>query len=370
MDKTSYIRKLIDDGGYYFLSRPRRFGKSLLLSTIAAYFRGQRDLFAGLEIETRPHDWEAYPVLYLDLNNGVYNSLSDLEEVLERHLSDWEALYGIDSPSRLISLRFGEVIRKAYEVTGKGVVVLVDEYDKPLLQVLPDDPLADEFRNMLSGLYSNLKTMDYCIRFGMVTGVAKFSKISIFSDINNLRDISFLPAFAGICGITGEELRRNFREGVEELAQTMEISEEEAYRQLKTQYDGYRFAIPSPCIYNPWSLLNCLADRYFFNYWFSTGTPSYIVRRIAAGNLHLAELSGYVIDKDMLINAGVASLDPIPHLYQTGYLTLESYDSEFEQYHLNYPNEEVKAGFLKFLIPYYLLSSNDDGKSFSISKFI
>ncbi|MBD5385282.1 ATP-binding protein [bacterium] len=373
VDKTEYLYKLIKTKGYYFLSRPRRFGKSLLLSTLEGYYQGRRDLFKGLALDVLTDDWEPHPVLHLDLNNGTYKSVEGLEEVLRIHLYEWETEYGVtydrNADSISPSMRFRAVIRSAFERTGKKVAILVDEYDKPLISNINNESVADECRVLLKAFYSNLKTMDGCIEIAVLTGVARFSKVSIFSDLNNLRDISYESQFAGICGVTSDELDLYFRDGIEELAAKEGVDAGEVRRRLRDNYDGYHFSKESPDIYNPFSLMNAFAKLEIGSYWFDSGTPTFLVNLIGREQWLLSDLAPVEIDARKLESAGILSANPVPPLYQTGYLTIKDYDRTFETYTLDYPNNEVRISFLYFLIPYYVKPEKEP-EEFSIKRFV
>lgn len=373
VDKTPYVNKIIQQKGYYFLSRPRRFGKSLLISTIEAYYQGRRDLFKGLALDNLTEDWDPHPVLHLDLNNGSYSDIKGLEEILSVHFREWEKKYEVgDSGSirqQSMSIRFRNIIQQAFEKTGKKVVILIDEYDKPLLNAVGKEELEDEFRMMLKALYSNLKSMDNYIELGLLTGVARFSKVSIFSDLNNLRDISFEEQFAGICGITSDELDSYFKQGISRLAEKEGKSIDETRELLRQNYDGYHFADISPDIYNPFSLMNVFAKLRMGYYWFESGTPTYLVRLIEREQWLLRDLAPIEIEANALESAGILSENPIPSLYQTGYLTIKEFDHFFRTYTLDYPNREVRDGFISFLIPYYIKPNGQPGQ-FSIKRFV
>ncbi|MDE6027931.1 MAG: AAA family ATPase, partial [Muribaculaceae bacterium] len=279
VDKTEFIYSLIENAGYYFLSRPRRFGKSLLLSTLEAYYKGRRDLFKGLALDSLTEDWGPHPVLHIDLNYGQYDHPEDLTEILSNHLDEWEKIYG--TPDSTIKggspgVRFNRIIRQAYEKTGKTVVILVDEYDKPLLNTIHRPELAGHYRSQLKAFYANLKTMDAFIEIAVLTGVARFPKVSIFSDLNNLNDISFENRYAAICGITSSELDQYFQSSIKDLAEELEITIEETRYELQKHYDGYHFSAKSPDIYNPFSLINVFANENIGDYWFASGTPTYL----------------------------------------------------------------------------------------------
>ena len=371
VDKTAFI-PLLQTGKYYFLSRPRRFGKSLLLSTLEAFYKGRRELFKGLAIDSLTDDWTPHPVLHLDLNNGKYEGKDDLVCLLDMNLRNWEEEYEITVPSDFTdqySLRFGEVISHAFKKTGRKVVILVDEYDKPLLNTIHDPELSDIYRSQLKAFYSNLKTMDPYIELAILTGVARFSKVSIFSDLNNLNDISFDKRFAAICGITADELDAYFSEGIRNMAEEMALSPLEVRELLRKRYDGYHFSEVSPDIYNPFSLVNAFSKNAMDDYWFASGTPSYLVSLIRNGRIQPREIAPITIDREKLITAGLLNANPIPAFYQSGYLTIKGFDREFNEFILDYPNEEVKRGFLDFLLDSYF-PQIENRRGFSIPDFV
>ena len=372
VDKTAYLSRLLE-GKYFFLSRPRRFGKSLLLSTLEAYFKGKRELFKGLALDSLAEDWAPRPVLRLDLNNGRYEQSDELNILLSYNIGEWEREFELeniaDASSLPVGIRFGNLIKKIYEKTGKKVVILVDEYDKPLLNVIEHPEIVDDCRSILKSFYTNLKTMDEYIEFAMLTGVARFSKVSIFSDLNNLRDISFENEFAGICGITSDELDEYFKEGIEELAKEEIISPEDVRAELKKRYDGYHFSRKSPDIYNPFSLVNAFAKKNIGDYWFETGTPTFLVKVIRKLEIPLKDVAPVRVESRFLETAGVMNPNPVALFYQSGYLTIKSYDSRLRTYTLDYPNEEVKQGFLSCLMEAYLPQTNGP-MGFSITEFI
>ena len=354
VDKTALVYKMVNESSCYFLSRPRRFGKSLLLSTLKAYFEGKKELFDGLAIADLEKDWTEYPVIHLDLNAERYVTLEELENLLDSCLREWETFYGsTEQDNQSLSYRFRHLIRCAKEKTGKNVVVLIDEYDKPILQAIGNEDLQEQFRNTLKAFYGVLKSADADLRFTMLTGVTKFGKVSVFSDLNNLEDISMNKQFYSICGISEEELHDCFDEEIGELAQHNSMSKEETYAELRSNYDGYHFAPNTPGIYNPFSILLTLKNRSFGSYWFATGTPTYLVELLKKSNFHLEDLSNVEVDADSLDSIHRADINPVPVLFQSGYLTLKDYDEEFGVYKLDYPNEEVRQGFVKFLLPYY-----------------
>ncbi len=368
VDKTHLIYRLITGKSYWFLSRPRRFGKSLLLSTLEAYYQGRRDLFKGLALDSLTEDWTPRPVFHLDLNNREYKDETSLEAELNAALEQWESLYGDEKKDRAPEERFAHVIDRAYRTTGRKVVILVDEYDKPLLNSINRPELADIYRSQLKAFYSNLKSMDGCIEMAMLTGVARFSKVSIFSDLNNLSDISFDNKYAAICGITSDEIDRYLQTGLEGLSRTLGLNKSRVREQLRAHYDGYHFSDKSPDIYNPFSLMSAFARETLGDFWFSSGTPEYLYRLIERGEYPFSEISPSTIDRRYLESAGLLDSDPIPAFYQTGYLTIKGYDREFNEYILDYPNEEVKYGFLKFLIRSYMPAIERRG--FSIPDFV
>lgn len=313
VDKTELVYELIRNAGYYFLSRPRRFGKSLLLSTLEAYYHGRRDLFKGLAIDGLTDDWEPHPVLHLDMNNEEYKEKDSVVRFLSHKLSEWEKEFGIESNSEWsVSIRFERVIKAASKLTGMKVVILVDEYDKPLLNAIDDEQLVDSYRDTLKAFYGTLKSADQYIEMGMMTGVARFSKVSIFSDLNNLRDISFEDTFSTICGITASELENCFDDGIKALCERYSQSEEEIKAELKNRYDGYHFSERCPDIYNPYSLMNVFAANHFRSYWYEGGTPTFLKSLIDKGRWRLREISDYVIDSQTLASAGIMSGELIP----------------------------------------------------------
>ncbi len=364
VDKTSHIYRLASTGKYYFLSRPRRFGKSLLISTMDAYFSGKKNLFKGLAMEQLEKDWIQYPVLHLDLNGIAYNSDDVLDQVLNDKLSDWEAEYGIIATSTVPGLRFQNIIDAAYEFTGHKVVVLIDEYDKPIVDNLVNPELADNFKKTLQGFYSVLKAKDGQIRFGFLTGVSKIGKLSVFSSLNNLRDISMETEYSDICGISDDELHTYFDESIAELAQANKLSIDECYNKLKYKYDGYHFCEDSPGMYNPFSLLNTFISNKFRDYWFETGTPTLLVNVMKQTSFDITTLSdNVVVSVEDLSGMQDIVNRPVPLFFQTGYLTIKDYDQEFREYTLGFPNDEVKNGFLKFIYSYYVPVNPAEGNT-------
>ncbi|MBR1502259.1 MAG: ATP-binding protein [Prevotella sp.] len=353
IDKTSLIYDIVSHGSYYFLSRPRRFGKSLLLSTLEAYFLGKKELFKGLDIEHLESDWPCHPVLHLDLNTEKYDSPQALYAVLERNLSEWEKLYGNETYETTFGGRFEGIIKRAALKTGRGVVILVDEYDKPMLQAIDDDALQQEFRNTLKGFYGAVKSMDKYIRFAFFTGVTKFGKVSVFSDLNSLNDISMWERYVDICGVSEQELREQLHDDIKALAAELRITEDECYAKLKKNYDGYHFCPNSIGTYNPFSLLNTLDRKRFGDYWFETGTPTFLVELLKKTNYNLNNLTRERVTGDVINSIDSMEDNPIPVIYQAGYLTIQGYDERFRKYLLGFPNQEVENGFINFLAPAY-----------------
>ena len=367
IDKTAFVWNLIQGSNPYFLSRPRRFGKSLFLSTLAAYFLGQKDLFKGLYLEKAEEAqaaqeqrtaWLQYPVFYFDFNTGQYDLKDALNERLHVLLKDAETQYGI-MPTKeeqpFFSSRFERLIKTVYQQTGKQAVILVDEYDKPLLQTMGvNEPLNEQYRNTLKAFYSVIKTCDQYIRFAFLTGVTKFSKISIFSDLNNLRDISIEEDYAGICGITQKELEANFQPEIQALAQRRELEYSQAVAALKQWYDGYLFHPAGENMYNPYSVLSALVKKEIKSYWFSTGTPTFLVNYLKEAHFFIPDLDGNVeLDEDGLQTYRAVAQDTLPILFQAGYLTIKEYRSDLRLYRLGFPNDEVRYGFLHNLLPAY-----------------
>ena len=358
VDKTRQVYELVQGGSCYFLSRPRRFGKSLLLSTLEAYFQGKKHLFEGLAIENLEKEWTVHPVLHLDLNAKPFTKLQDLYDLLNAQLYLYEQEYESVAIDTSIEGRFRALIRAAKLKTGRNVVVLVDEYDKPMLQAIGNETLQTEFRNALKAFYGVLKSADGDLRFAMLTGVTRFSKVSVFSDLNNLEDISMMPQYHDICGISEKELHSTFDAEVGKLAQANGQTKEEAYLELKRRYDGYHFCGDTQGLYNPFSLLLALKNMCYGSYWFSTGTPTYLVELMKEVDLNPSELSGYEAATSELESVQARVDNPIAVLYQSGYLTIKSCDKRFGTYRLDYPNEEVKEGFVNFLLPYYSYSKS------------
>ena len=368
VDKTQHIAELLG-GVYYFISRPRRFGKSLLLSTLHAYFEGKKELFNGLKISQLEKEWKQYPILHLDLNVGKYENKEALLKRLDKHLVEWENQYSVKTiAGDTLGNRFETVIKTACQQAGLQAVVLIDEYEKPILDVITNEALADDYRATLRGFYSALKSSDQFLKFVFITGVTKLGKMSIFSGLNNLRDISFSEQYADLCGISEDELKTHFEPYVQQIAQKYKMSLPETYAKLKEMYDGYHFCENAPGMYNPFSLLNCLSDLKFENYWFSTGTPTFLVELIKKQKLKLIDIAHREASAELLGSFELLNHDPIPAIYQTGYLTIKGYNQRFEKYRLGFPNREVEKSFLEFVLPYFhtFRRSNE----FEVSEFI
>ena len=369
VDKTAHVYRLASQGKCYFLSRPRRFGKSLLLSTLKSYFQGKKEMFEGLAISKLEKEWRQYPVLHLDLNVKKYEDKGSLIAVLSRHLELWETEYGDKHSGDTVEDRFFHCIVNAAQQSTEGkVVVLVDEYDKPLLEAIGKPELQEEYRQTLKAFYSNIKSCDEYIRFAMLTGVTKFSHLSVFSGLNNLVDISMLPQYAEICGFTEKELHENFDESVAEVAVANGITKEQCYERLKKEYDGYHFSAGSTGVYNPFSLLNVLSFGIFKHYWFATGTPSFLVEVIKHCDYPLDRLISEPKTAEDLDAIDSYYSDPIPLFFQSGYLTITGYDPEFMVYRLDFPNKEVEQGFSRFMAVYYHSGNRNGG--FNIARFV
>ena len=369
VDKTALLYQLVKTGQYYFLSRPRRFGKSLTISTLEAYFTGKRELFKGLDMEQLEKDWTVHPVLHMDLNTEKYDTEESLEHKLELTLKQWEEEYGSNPDEYSVATRFEGVIRRAALKTGCNVVILIDEYDKPILQTISKPELQTEYRNTLKAFYGALKSCDGYIRFAMLTGVTKFSKVSVFSDLNNLMDISMDRRYVELCGISDAELHKYFEEDIHALADELGTDYAHACEQLKVNYDGYHFCYKSAGMYNPFSLLNTFAKRQIGSYWFETGTPTYLVELMKLHHYNVEEIEHIVTSGPVLDSIDAASTDPVPVIYQSGYLTIKDYNAEFENYTLGFPNREVEQGFFRFLLPHYA-SVSTSKSPYEIQRFV
>ena len=362
VDKTMFIHPLLRSAGFYFLSRPRRFGKSLFLSTLKAYFEGKKECFKGLYLEKWEEvqaaqegreAWQEYPVLYLDFTAKNYENKAALLERLALNLRDWEEKYGVEKVSDSPEERFAYIIRRAYEKTGRQVVILVDEYDKPLLETIDNPKLNEAYRDTLRAFYSVIKSSDQYLRFAFLVGITKFGKISVFSGLNNLRDISLQRSFSGICGITESELEATFAPEIETLSLELGQNREDTLTTLKKWYDGYLFAEKGENVYNPFSLLNVFASKSLQRYWYATGTPTFLVEYLKVAHYDLPNLDDHVLlTADAMEHYIADARNALPILYQAGYLTIKGYIAEGNIYRLGFPNDEVRSGFLRGLLYY------------------
>ncbi len=365
VDKTRFIETILDSGAkYYFLGRPRRFGKSLFLSTLKCFFQGKRHLFKGLYADTMDWDWSPYPVLHLDLNVGGYYEKEHLRQRLDSLLTEWEREYGIESTAGESGTRFETVIRKIYEKTGKGVVILVDEYDKPLVSNLHRKELFETFRGELYAIYSNFKSSAEYIQLVFLTGVSRFAHLSIFSGLNNINDISFDNLFSGVCGISERELLDNFKEGISALSSKLGYTREGTLADLKRWYDGYRFSSNGDDMYNPYSLLYVMDKEEFRNYWIQSGQATLLMEQLKRFDVNLEEMMKVRCSLNSLEGLDLDNPSPVALLYQTGYLTIKSYNHRAGLYTLGIPNKEVEEGFLSYLLPFYSNIRNNDSMPF------
>ena len=355
IDKTEYVYRMTHSGGcYFFLSRPRRFGKSLLVSTFESYFSGKKELFEGLAIEKLEQEWMEYPVLHFDMSGGKHMEKEQLEDYLSNRLEAEERKWGITHTKRGANDRLTELITTAYEISGKQVVVLIDEYDAPMLDVAHERKTLDELRNVIRNFYSPLKMCEPMLRFVFLTGITKFSQVSIFSELNNIKNISLDDEYAGVCGITKEELLTQMSEDIDVLAEALEMTREETIAKLKENYDGYHFSPASPDVFNPYSLLNCFDDKNFGAYWFSSGTPTYLINMLRKFKVLPAKI-GRSLARSSAFDAPTENLKTItPLLYQSGYITIKGYDKMSQLFTLDLPNKEIKVGLFESLLPYYL----------------
>ena len=363
IDKTEYIWNMIHLCKYIFLSRPRRFGKSLLVSTLQAYFEGRKDLFKGLFIETVEKEWTEYPVLRFSMASGKHMEKDQLERYLGNRLAEYEGKYGITNPATDNNDRFTALIQAAYQKTGKKVVILIDEYDAPLLDVVHEEKTLPVLRNVMRNFYSPLKDCDPYLQFVFLTGITKFSQLSIFSELNNLLNISMDEEYAAVCGITKEEMMTQAYDYIERLANANKWTNEETVRQLAKQYDGYHFTWPSPDIFNPFSLLNAFARNRINNYWFASGTPTYLIEMLRKFNVVPADISNMqALASDFdAPTENMASITPL--LYQSGYVTIKDYDSASLLYTLDIPNTEIRVGLMDSLLPNYVSMRKEAGNT-------
>lgn len=355
VDKTDMLYSLVKEGSIYFLSRPRRFGKSLLLSTLKNYFLGRKELFKGLKMEALEKDWKVYPVFHIDFNGGNFTQKGVLQRWIDGYVSSWEREMGIEADKSLpTGLRFIELLKTAYEKSGLRAVVLVDEYDKPILDVLDyDKDLEEEHRNILKGFYSTFKGADEYLQFVFLTGVTKFSQVSVFSGFNQPKDISMHAKYETLCGISQEELESYFREPIEELTEAYRCSYDEMLNMLKSQYDGYHFSDRMTDVYNPFSLFNAFDSGRIYDYWFKSGTPTYLIRLLAHSDENVNEITGKYYSPEEFIDYKANVEQPLPMIYQSGYLTIKEFDMEEMTFLLDFPNNEVKRGFLTMVASSY-----------------
>ena len=369
VDKTGYIKPLVSQGKFIFLSRPRRFGKSLLLSTLKSYFEGRRDLFKGLAADSMDLDWTPSPVLRFDFNAENFTREDGLEIMINGYLGEYEKIYGGRNEKLTVSQRFKNLIKAAYEHTGRQVVILIDEYDKPLLDIEDHREIFEKNQRTLKSFFGNLKSMDEYIRFAFITGVARFSKVSIFSDLNNLKDISLADDYADICGWSERELIDNFSPGIRALAEKRREDSEATIKALREYYDGYMFTEEGSRLYNPFSVLCALDLKKIDPYWFDTGTPTFLARRVKARGTFPPDLNGKMCTREELIAVGLDDSNPIPLMFQTGYLTIAEYHSEMNLYELRFPNREVETGFYQQLLPLYVPEVRDPDSPFRFTHF-
>ena len=371
VDKTALIHQLVSEGNIYFLSRPRRFGKSLLVSTLEAYFKGKKDLFNGLAIDSLEKEWAEYPVFHLSFGGENFIEQGALENKIATALNKWEELYGKSPNAITFGGRFLYTLQAAHQKTGKRAVVLIDEYDKPLLDVLDtgystkiegqERLLEEHHRNILKGFYSVFKEADAALQFVLLTGVTKFSQVSVFSGFNQPSDISMSRDYEALCGITEEELYRYFEEPIQEMAEVYQYTEEGMKERLKRQYDGYHFGYRMTDIYNPFSILNAFSKMQIGDYWFSTGTPTYLIRLLNHTQENLNDLTGKYYDPSQFVDYKADVEKPLPMIYQSGYLTVKDCDLEMGTFLLDFPNDEVKKGFVTLVANNYLQSEKDSG---------
>ena len=355
IDKTEYVHRMTHSSAkYMFLSRPRRFGKSLLTSTLHSYFSGRKELFHGLAMEKLEKDWVEYPVLHFDLSMAKHVDKGGLERLLDFMLTRHERVFGLNAAGGDPNLRLIDLITTAYQQTGKKVVVLIDEYDAPLLDVVHEQENLGVLRNIMRNFYSPLKACDPYLRYVFLTGITKFSQLSIFSELNNIKNISMDEPYAAICGISEDEIRLQMKDDLGGLAKKLEITPEEALMKLKENYDGYHFTSPSPDIYNPFSLLNAFADGKFNSYWFGSGTPTYLIKMLEKFGVEPSEIGNNKTTVEDFDAPTERMTSILPLLYQSGYITIKNYDKELDLYTLDIPNMEVRIGLMKSLLPHYV----------------
>ena len=355
VDKTDLVWQLAHYATFVFLSRPRRFGKSLLTSTLESYFQGEKELFEGLKIMDLEQEWTQYPVFRLDISTAKSQPSADaLRARLMKILKDYSKLYGKDSDETTPGSLLEGLIKRAYEKTGKQVVVIIDEYDAPLLDVLHDNPMLDDMRKVMQEFYVPLKANERYIKFCFITGITKFSQLSIFSTINNLKNVTLLPRFSALCGFTEQEVTTVFADDIKAMSEVYDCTPEEMFQKIKLRYDGYHFASVSEDIYNPYSLLNAFADQELQNYWFASGTPTFLIRQLQHFRTDITTLDTIEAPAESFDIPTEAMQSALPLLYQSGYLTIKGYDREALMYKLSIPNQEVRTGYVKGLIPTYI----------------
>ena len=369
VDKTAQVYRLTHGLKYHSLSRPRRFGKSLLISTLESYFSGRKDLFEGLAIADLEQEWKSYPVLHLDLTGVNYHKPDALENTLNLALCDWEDRFGSRAAEKELGDRLMGVVRRASEQNGTPVVLLVDEYEKPILDTIDDEALQEKHRQTLNGFYGGIKKADRYLKFVLLTGVTKIGKLSVFSALNNITDISLMEEYADICGMTESEIARDFHEDIQLMADAQHKSYDEMHAELKREYNGYHFGEEmTQSVYNPYSLLNALARKKISHYWYETGTPTFLVHLLKKHRPDVYHLAGSVIQRDSLTLINSFTSNPLPIIYQSGYLTISHFDEEFSEFTLDYPNDEVKEGFLKGLTA--LVMGDERTSEFEVSQFV
>lgn len=353
IDKTDQVWQLANYAKYIFMSRPRRFGKSLLTSTLESYFKGERELFEGLKIMSLEKEWEQYPTIRLDLSGAKHMPPAQIRQELENILAPYEKIYGENPKETMPGMRLGGLIDRAYEQTGKQVVVIIDEYDAPLLDVLHENTTLKEVREVMQEFYQRLKKQEAKIKFCFITGITKFSQLSIFSTINNLKNVTLLPRFSAICGITEQEVRNDLAEDIQMMADHLGYSFDEMFQRIKLRYDGYHFSEVSEDVYNPYSLLNAFGDQKLDNYWFASGTPTFLIRQLQHFKTDIMSLDRLEVPSSAFDQPTENMKNALPLLYQSGYLTIKDYDRDIEAYTLSIPNQEVRIGYVKGLLPAY-----------------
>lgn len=367
VDKTELVYDLTDSYEYVFLSRPRRFGKSLLMSTLEAYFKGEKELFKGLAIEKLETNWLSYPVFRFDFSPANYVDVSRLMDRIEGNLDGIAYDYSLSGGTKSVTERFAGLIKQAYEKYGRKVVILIDEYDKPLLDCLHDSDMHEKMKSELRSFYSVIKASDRYIKFAMLTGITRFGKISVFSGLNNLKDISMMPRYNAICGISESEFHRDFKAPIASFAEENSITEDMAWAQFKTMYDGYHFASRGEGIYNPFSVINAFDENELKNFWYASGSPSYLIRLIERNNYRLDNIERQARKEDQLSNISDTDQDFVPLLYQSGYLTLKKYYNDTQEYLLGFPNKEVDTSFWNSLANHFFLGK-DGSPAFNLRK--